>query len=72
VEKSRLVGLIYEFAAPGLYDGVDRENEVKGLREIRAAIKNEWEWVSQHGMQDDWRHAEKLLNDRRSVGRSGA
>ncbi|KAJ7838496.1 hypothetical protein B0H14DRAFT_3870038 [Mycena olivaceomarginata] len=67
VEKSRLVGLIYEFAAPGLYDGVDRENEAKGLREIGAAIKNEWEWVSQHGLQDDWRRAEKLLN-----GRSGA
>jgi salicylate hydroxylase len=63
VEKSRLVGLIYEFAAPGLYDGVDRENEAEGLREIRAAIKHEWEWVSQHGLQDDWRRAEKVLDD---------
>ncbi|KAF8142497.1 hypothetical protein K438DRAFT_1994904 [Mycena galopus ATCC 62051] len=63
VEKTRLVGLIYEFAAPGLYDGVDRENEAEGLREISAAIKREWEWVSQHGLQDDWRRAEKQLND---------
>ncbi|KAJ6551770.1 salicylate hydroxylase [Mycena capillaripes] len=72
VDKSRLVGLIYDFSAPGMYDGVDSENEAEGLREITAAIKHEWEWVSQHGLQDDWQRAEKILNDweREPVARS--
>ncbi|KAJ7624371.1 hypothetical protein FB45DRAFT_836440 [Roridomyces roridus] len=61
VEKTRLMGLMYEFNAPGLYDGRRGEGEGEGLEALGELIRREWEWVGMHGIREDWERAERML-----------
>lgn len=52
---------MYEFDAPGYYDGIGTDEE--GLRTISEAIQRQWEWQGPSGgsPRDDWIKAEQKL-----------
>lgn len=67
VRNSRLTGLMYEFTAPGYYDGNDRTpaREKEGLQKLGKAIEKNWEWQGMpgDGPDEDWTRAESRLRE---------
>jgi salicylate hydroxylase len=61
--ESRLTGLLYEFVAPGYYDGADRSREAEELEELKRDIEKGWSWEWDCGFADDWERSRGRLED---------
>jgi salicylate hydroxylase len=60
VQQARLTGLMYEFNAPGHYDGERGADEQAELKKVGETIEKQWEWqvIPNGGPNEDWRQAE--------------
>ncbi|EGN97698.1 hypothetical protein SERLA73DRAFT_56786, partial [Serpula lacrymans var. lacrymans S7.3] len=61
-QSAAITGYMYDFMAPGYYDGEDRSDE-DGLEQLKDAINKNWEWLGQTGSMDDWADAERRLKE---------
>ncbi|KAH7907400.1 hypothetical protein BJ138DRAFT_1116725 [Hygrophoropsis aurantiaca] len=59
--ESYKTGFMYDFLAPGYFDGLDRTNEKEELERLHQAIITQWEWQMKEGFIEQWAEAEKLL-----------
>jgi hypothetical protein len=62
VRKSEDMGYMYEFDAPGYYDGTDRGNEQEELELLKEKIIDSWCW-GESGAIAEWLEAEKKLQE---------
>ena len=81
--RARDVGLMYEFNAPGYYDGPesatatersdkDTERDREELDRLGDAIHKMWEWQWTENADAQWVQAEMALNDLLGDGQSTA
>ncbi|EMD38820.1 hypothetical protein CERSUDRAFT_151487 [Gelatoporia subvermispora B] len=63
VRRSRLTGLMYEFSAPGSYDGADRENEREHLNKLGEDLYGVWTWQWEGEPDAEWEGAEAKLKE---------
>ncbi|OCH85258.1 FAD/NAD(P)-binding domain-containing protein [Obba rivulosa] len=61
LRRSRLTGLLYEFSAPGGYDGAGRENERAHLEGVARDIYAQWEWQWEGDGDEVWEGVEERL-----------
>jgi hypothetical protein len=64
------MGLMYEFNAPGLYDGLDKKEEVEraGLVELEAAMKkNLLDWQDFYRPGECWIRVDQELRNLLSI-----
>lgn len=59
VERAHVTGMMYEFSAPGAYDGLARnaEDERVALKELGEKIRWQWSWQWQSPFEADWNEA---------------
>jgi salicylate hydroxylase len=64
-QKTRLVGLLYEFNVEGHYDGSYPVHgaDSDAIQTVKRAIHEQWEWkeASERVPDDDWFNAEEML-----------
>jgi salicylate hydroxylase len=63
--ESKRTGKMYDFRAPGYYDGTDRGNEREEMEILKEKIINQWDWVSkgEGGPVAEWEKAERQLQE---------
>ncbi|OCH86432.1 FAD/NAD(P)-binding domain-containing protein [Obba rivulosa] len=63
VRLAREAGLMYEFNAPGHYDGREVPDERARLEELGKAISQQWGWQTKQAFVDHWSRAEVALEE---------
>ncbi|KAG1888349.1 hypothetical protein F4604DRAFT_1092037 [Suillus subluteus] len=63
--ESGLTGKMYDFRAPGYYDGIDRGNEREEMEILKEKIIDHWDWQSQGegSAVAQWVKAERQLQE---------
>jgi hypothetical protein len=54
---------MYEFDAPGYYDGTDRGNEREELEILKKNILDQFGWEGEGGSVAEWLEAERNLQE---------
>ncbi|EGN97739.1 hypothetical protein SERLA73DRAFT_169976 [Serpula lacrymans var. lacrymans S7.3] len=62
-QRAASTGYMYDFVAPGYYDGKDRSEEEEGLARLKDAINENWDWLAQEGSLSEWTEAERRLKE---------
>ncbi|KAG1845154.1 hypothetical protein F4604DRAFT_211000 [Suillus subluteus] len=63
--ESERTGKLFDFHAPGYYDGTDRGNEREEMEILKEKIVDQWDWESkgEGGAVAEWEKAERQLRE---------
>ncbi|KAH7928890.1 FAD/NAD(P)-binding domain-containing protein [Leucogyrophana mollusca] len=61
--ESWKTGFMYDFLAPGYFNGVDRSREEEELECLQQAIRKQWEWQVGDASIEEWIEAERRLKE---------
>ncbi|KAG1871764.1 hypothetical protein DFJ58DRAFT_762287 [Suillus subalutaceus] len=65
IEDAFVLGKMFDFHAPGYYDGTDRGNEREEMEILKEKIVDQWNWESkgEGGAVAEWEKAERQLQE---------